>query len=137
MDVGNPSNFERMLALFNSDYGIMKKRVYPEVVSDAETIEAIRDFHALTGRFIDPHTAVGYKAVRNFQVKNPEYKGTVINVSTAHPGKFLEIVKQATGLDVELPEQLEKLLELKKMSTVIDNKLEDLAGFLKKTFPEL
>ncbi len=137
MDVGNPSNFERMLALFNSDCGKMKKRVYPEVVSDAETVEAIRDFHALTDRFIDPHTAVGYKAVKNFQARNPEYKGTLINVSTAHPGKFLEIVKKATGRDVELPEQLEKLLKLKKMSTVIANKLEDLAGFLKKTFPEL
>lgn len=137
MDVGNPSNFERMLSLFDSSHEKMKQKIHQEVVTDAETLKVIQDFYKLTGRFIDPHTAVGYKAIKNYKSENPDYKGTIINISTAHPGKFPEIVNKAAGRNVELPVQLKKLLDLEKKSTVIDNNLADLAGFLKKTFPEL
>lgn len=137
MDVGNPSNFERMLALYHNDHEAMKKDITEHVVSDETTRMRMKQFYAATGRFIDPHTAVGYDACRKYLDMHSGYNGRLVCLSTAHPGKFPDIVRQATGAEVTLPEQLKRLLTLKKTSTVVDNKLEDLSRFLEHAFPEL
>ena len=58
----------------------------------------------------------------------------IVSLSTAHPGKFLEVVEEATGKRPELPPNLERLLKLEKHSVVIENTAEALKDFLKKTF---
>lgn len=130
MDVGDPSNFERLLAVFQNDRGYMHSLLHEEVVSDAETLGTIQSVFRDKGEFIDPHTAVGYLASQRYLVSLNAEKPHVITLSTAHPGKFLEIVEEAVGTKPELPPQLAAVLKKEKNSVIIGNTLKDLSGFL-------
>ena len=132
MDVGNPSNFERLEWLFNNDNRSMKQVIHGEVVSDDETLDTIAQVYKDKGVFLDPHTAVGYIASRRYLETNNN--ADILAFSTAHPGKFGEIVEKATGKNPVLPPQLEAVMQKEKHSTVIDNSLEALRGFLMDTF---
>lgn len=136
MDVGNPSNFERLLAIFENEWALMRNTLEEEVVTDEETSETIRRVFGETGRFLDPHTAVGFLAAERFLRRGGHPGCRVITLATAHPGKFREIVEDATGRNVPLPPQLEAVLSLEKMSTVIENTGEALAKFLRREFGE-
>ena len=140
MDVGNPSNFERLKDIFNDDYKKMGQLLAGEWVTDDETLNAVKSYYEKKGKFIDPHTAVGYVASQRYIKKIKASSGgcccscnensALITLSTAHPGKFLEVVEQATGKKQTLPPQLEKILNLRKESVLIDNTAEDLKKFL-------
>jgi threonine synthase len=142
MDVGNPSNFERLKDIFNDDYKKMGEMLAGEWVSDDETLNAVKSFYENKGSFIDPHTAVGYVASQRYIKKLKLSSGcccvknnsALVTLSTAHPGKFLEVVELATGVKQVLPPQLEKVLELKKESVLIDNTTEALSNFLLEKF---
>lgn len=134
MDVGNPSNFERLLAIFENDWTRMRNTLKEEVVTDDETVETIRRVYRETGSFLDPHTAVGFLAAERFLRRRGSRDRRVITLATAHPGKFREIVEEATGVTVPLPPQLEAVLSLEKQSTVIENTKEGLGDFLRGEF---
>jgi threonine synthase len=102
MDVGNPSNFERMLWLYNGDLEAVRKDVTGSVHDDVEVKATIRDVFDRTGYVLDPHSAIGYLGVRRT-------KG--IFLATAHPAKFSEIVEPVIGKAIERPEPLAKALE--------------------------
>lgn len=131
MDVGDPSNFERLNALFENDWRAMRNLIKGAVVTDAETIEQIRNVWNRSHYLIDPHTAVGHLASERFIHAFGEKSGAVaITLSTAHPAKFLEVVKKATGFQPRLPPQLEAIQEKKKVSTKIANKPASLKEYL-------
>ncbi|MBN1523329.1 MAG: threonine synthase [Spirochaetales bacterium] len=134
MDVGNPSNFERMMMIFNGDGGKMAEMVHGEVVTDTQTRDEMgRLFHA-SNIFVDPHTAVGITACQRYMDK-PENKNTAgVILSTAHPAKFIEIVEQATGNTPGIPDNLKKALALTKQATKVNNTLSDLREFLMDNF---
>ncbi|MFP4561904.1 MAG: threonine synthase [Spirochaetia bacterium] len=134
MDVGNPSNFERLLAIFENEWTRMRNTLEEEVVTDDETVETIRRLYRETGSFLDPHTAVGYLAAERFLRRSGNRDRRIITLATAHPGKFREIVEKATGETVPLPPQLEAVLSLEKQSTVIENTKEGLGDFLRGEF---
>ncbi|MCL2295389.1 MAG: threonine synthase [Spirochaetes bacterium] len=137
MDVGNPSNFERLKDIFNDDYKKMGEMLVGEWVSDDETLDAVKSYYKDKRRFIDPHTAVGYVASQRYARKlsgSCAKNSAIIALSTAHPGKFLEVVELATGVKQILPPQLEKVLSLKKESVLIDNTTEALSNYLLEKF---
>jgi threonine synthase len=134
MDVGNPSNFERLKAIFKNNYSAMAMTIKGEVVGDDETKLAIRDVYKEKGVFLDPHTAVGYVAAQRY-LSNPDNRGKkVIVLATAHPAKFTEIVEEATGKKPPMPKNLKKALVLPKKSVLIDNSLAALKEFLLRQF---
>jgi threonine synthase len=108
MDVGNPSNFPRLLALYGGDSEQLRSQVTGYFYGDAETVETIVQV-AESGYILDPHGAVGYLGLREFMDQNPGYQGVFLE--TAHPGKFREVVEEALGRRLELPERLSKFLE--------------------------
>lgn len=126
MDVGNPSNFERMLEIFEGSQEKMSALISGEVVTDSETMAAIKNLLDSKNYECDPHTAVGYSGAKGWLKKEGRLKAgaKVISLSTAHPGKFLEVFEQATGKKPALPESLEKVMALEKKSTLIGNTLE-------------
>ncbi len=134
MDVGDPSNFERIKHIFGNSWEKMTGAVTEEVVTDDETEETIGRMYKEQGMLVDPHTAVGCLAAERFLEKHPSENLTIITLSTAHPGKFLEIVQQATGKKPDLPERLSEVLDLPKESILIENSLEALSEFLLETF---
>lgn len=133
MDVGAPSNFDRLLAIFNGDWQAMKEMIKEEVVTDQETLETIARIQKDYGYQTDPHTAVGFLGAERFLEKNSQ-AGDVITLSTAHPGKFLEVVEEATGALPELPAQLKALQDREKQAELTDNTDEALKDFLLKRF---
>ncbi len=129
MDVGDPSNFERLLAIFDGDREKMSRMIAQQVVTDEETIATIREVKNRTGYLMDPHTAVGYLGARRFLDAAGDGR-KIITLSTAHPGKFQEMVAEALGSAPELPERLKGLLDLPKRAEKIGGTLEDLKEVL-------
>lgn len=131
MDVGNPSNFARLLHFYGHDYRRMGAEVTGIAVSDNETAGTIREVHEACGYIMDPHTAVGYRALEAYRREHAGagYPGIVL--STAHPVKFDEAIRTAIGQEVPIPESMLEIMEKPKRATMIGNGYDDLAGFLR------
>ncbi|HUV06512.1 MAG TPA: threonine synthase [Spirochaetia bacterium] len=135
MDVGNPSNMERLQAVFGGGRKQMSSVLHGEVVTDRETLETIREIKDRFDLFVDPHTAVGYLGASRFRQKRGiRREDRIIVLATAHPAKFLETVKRATGMEPELPEGLREALSLPKKSIPVNGTLDDLKKFLLSRF---
>lgn len=132
MDVGNPSNFARLEALFRGDWKDMTSMIEGRAVSDARTAETMRRIYTEHGLIVDPHTAVGCAAAWDHIADGRDEQ--VIVLSTAHPGKFTDIVLQATGATPLLPERLARCLSLPKQSHPVGKTLSELSKFLLDSF---
>ncbi len=132
MDVGNPSNFERLEALFRGDWKEMASMIEGRAVSDARTTETMRRIYTEHGVLVDPHTAVGCAAAWDHGTDG--HGEQVIVLSTAHPGKFSDIVLHATGATPSLPERLARCLSLPKQSHLLGTTLPELSEFLLDSF---
>jgi threonine synthase len=95
MDVGAPSNYERMAAHFSWEE--MRRIILGVSVSDEETRETIARVHKDAGYFIDPHSAVGWKGADKLRAENKIEDGAMVILCTAHPAKFSEVVSPLTG----------------------------------------
>jgi threonine synthase len=93
--------------------------------NEAQTAETMRTFLAKTGEIIDPHTAVGLHVAKACQTETP-----MIVLATAHPAKFPDAVKKATGLTVPLPPKLEHLMTAEESFKVLPNRVEDVKQFI-------
>jgi len=107
MDVGNPSNFERLKDLF-PDISSMRQSLSTEVVDDEAIRARIRAGFNEYGQVWCPHTAVAAEAYARLPREKRD-RGRWILVATAHPAKFREIVEPATGHPVSLPQSLAEL----------------------------
>jgi threonine synthase len=129
MDVGNPSNFWRMTELYQGSLEAMVKDIAGCCVTEEETVAAMRDCHDRFGYIIDPHGAVGYHAwMKKMRQRFPDTHGVVLE--TAHPAKFGNVVKDALGLEVVVPERLATIIRKEKNASLISPSLIDLKAFL-------
>ena len=134
MDVGNPSNFERLKTAFRDDPAEMRRMIRGERVTDRETREMIGEAYRRYHCLVDPHTAVGLAAAREFLKGNPGPAGEIIILATAHPGKFVETVTAATGFSPELPESLKVTLDLPGKSIPMGSSSATFSSFLKEKY---
>jgi threonine synthase len=132
MDVGNPSNFERLQEVFTADWRAMASRIEGRAVSDERTMDAMARIRRKTGLLVEPHTAVGCVAAWDRIAESDD--GPVIVLSTAHPAKFTEIVREATGAEPPMPERLARCLGLPKQARRMGSSLSELSEFLMGTF---
>ena len=115
MDVGAPSNFARMQALFGNSWEEMRGKIEGMAFTDDQTRAAIREVKSLYDYEIDPHGAVGWLAARKWRAANPG--NATITLETAHPSKFLDVMEQEIGKEaVEVPERLAILANREKMA---------------------
>ena len=117
MDVGNPSNLARILALYEGDVDRLRKDLIGSVHDDEETRDCIRRVYQRTGYVLDPHSAVGYLGVEAGRQAFGE--GPCVVLCTAHPVKFREAVEPAIGSSVPVPERLAACLEAERHVTPI------------------
>lgn len=94
MDVGAPSNFERLFALLGDR---LPRRVWGTSVDDAHTLERIRLCSEEDGYLPCPHTAVGFEAVERYRAESGDHGTPAMILATAHPAKFPDTVARATG----------------------------------------
>ncbi|MDX1740893.1 MAG: threonine synthase, partial [Rhodothermales bacterium] len=116
MDVGVPSNFERLRHVLSPS--AMTDLIWGTSVTDAETLATMRDVYEATGYVADPHTAVGFEAIRRHRVESGD-RGPVALMSTAHPAKFPEAVRAALGFEPDVPERLAAYWRRDTQSSVI------------------
>ena len=104
MDVGAPSNFERLLHFFDGDVDAMRAVMTGVTATDDDIRAAIRVLSDQHGYVADPHSAVGYLGGRTAS-RGPSGPPVVV-LATAHPAKFREVVEPALGRAVPLPPAL-------------------------------
>lgn len=119
MDVGNPSNFARMLDLFKavngdecSTWNIMKEAITGYAFDDSATRKAVKEVEDSYDYILDPHGAVGYLALKEYQKEHKNTTGIILE--TAHPSKFKDDMEDILGHKIEVPERLNRLTSLKK-----------------------
>jgi threonine synthase len=134
MDVGNPSNFERLEEVFRRDWRDMAARVHGVSVNDETTLQTMADVYRTHGVLLDPHTAVGIAAARSAREAGLARDTQIIVLATAHPGKFAQTVKRATGRDPELPERLAACLSLPRRSVRVSADFTALSEYLLDNF---
>lgn len=119
MDVGNPSNFERLTTLFGDRLDITGYSF-----TDEETRIALKGVYKKHNYLMDPHGAVGYLGLRKYLDSSA---GPLVGMflETAHPGKFSEVVEEILGEKIKLPAALEELKSKVKVSTPVGNSLEE------------
>ena len=127
MDVGNPSNFVRILELFDNEFNSLSQQLSSFSYSDDETRKAIKEVKQKYSYVMDPHGAVGYLGLQDFLAENPEYYGTFLE--TAHPVKFLETVEEVIGEKVEIPASIKEVINKEKKSFEISD-YDELKDFL-------
>ena len=121
MDVGDPSNFVRMLELFDHQFGTLKQIISSYSISDEETRQTIVKVKEKFGYLPDPHGAVAYAATERYLASHPDDKA--IFLETAHPIKFYDVVEP-------LPESVKEIVNKEKVSTKISASFQELKNFL-------
>ena len=132
MDVGNPSNFQRLVAFYNEDVKAIRKDITGKYYTDEQTEVALRKVYDATGYIMDPHGAVAYLGLVDYQREHASEETTGIFFATAHPAKFIEVVNDIIDRHVEIPERLQEAGKLKKVSIEMGNKFKDLKSYLLK-----
>ena len=128
MDVGSPSNFIRVLELFQHNYQNISEKISGYTVSDHITKQTITEVYKQYGYTLDPHGAVGYYALQHYLQQYPNEKG--IFLETAHPVKFPETVEAITGKKIDIPASAEHLFLKEKNSIQMNASFNDLKEWL-------
>ncbi|MAJ32470.1 MAG: threonine synthase [Flavobacteriaceae bacterium] len=127
MDVGNPSNFVRILELFNKQKKELEFDFTALSYSDSETKVAMQEIYNQFNYVADPHGAVAYLGLQAYMAKNPTTAGVFLE--TAHPSKFIDVVESTLDIEVSIPENVHFLMNREKQSILTSN-YEDLKSFL-------
>jgi threonine synthase len=137
MDVGNPSNFVRILELFHQQFPQLKEKFTSVSITDDETKQTMKRVYDELGYTLDPHGAVGYLALERYLAdagKSPNNtagdspKG--IFLETAHPVKFYDVVEPVLNQTISLPDAVKEIIDLPKKSTLMNVSFDELKDFL-------
>ena len=127
MDVGDPSNFARILDLYGHSYEAIKADMKGFRYSDDEIREVVKVVYQQVGYLADPHGATGYKAL----TEDLQEGEVGIFLETAHPAKFTETVEKIIGAgNVPLPEKLAEFMKGEKQSVLLSKEFEAFKTFL-------
>ena len=112
MDVGDPSNFARILDLYEGSHDAIASEISGETYTDDQIRETVQLTYDETGYLLDPHGACGYRALS----ENLQPGEVGVFLETAHPAKFLHTVEDIIGTDINIPEKLKAFLNGTKQS---------------------
>ena len=128
MDVGDPSNFVRILDLYDSSQQAINQDMAGFSYSDLQLSTAITTLNTKYGYLADPHGAAGYLGIVDYLKNEPDAEG--IFLETAHPAKFSETIEAIIQKSVDIPERLRKFIEREKKVITMSNKYEDFREYL-------
>ncbi len=137
MDVGNPSNFVRMLDIFSGKnerftWNNMKQKISGYAFTDQETEDAIKRVYSKYKYLLDPHGAVGYLATISHLNKFPGELNIVLE--TAHPSKFIDDVDRILQIEVNIPKQLLDIKDKKKEATLMNVNFDNFKSWLLENY---
>ncbi|MFC2110373.1 threonine synthase [Bacteroidota bacterium] len=128
MDVGAPSNFIRIEEIHNNNLEELRANLTGFSYSDKETTAALGHLLKSCNYIAEPHGAIGYLALKNYLKTNTDTQG--IFLETAHPVKFLDVLYPGVAEEIEIPAQIQAVINLEKEATQI-SEYNDLKAFLK------
>ena len=128
MDVGSPSNLDRILHLYPGGPGTLRKDLVGRKITDAQTRACIRRVHRETGYILDPHSAVGFAALEEEMKTRPEVTGVLL--ATAHPAKFAEVVEPIVEEELPIPLELSRCMGAERAVVHLEPRLEALKELL-------
>ena len=126
MDVGDPSNFARIVELYEGSHERISNLISGATYTDDEIRQTMRRCYEQTGYVLDPHGACGYQALKD--LLQPGETG--IFCETAHPAKFKDTVDQTLGIDLPIPEKLAAFMQGQKQAEPLSNNYDDFKTFL-------
>ncbi len=129
MDVGNPSNFARILDLFGNSHEQIAALISGYRYTNEQIADTMRDVFNTHKYLLDPHGACGYQALTDFRLK-PEETGVFLE--TAHPAKFKETVDMILNTDTAIPAKLQEFMKGEKKSIALGKDFEGFKAFLMK-----
>jgi threonine synthase len=118
MDVGDPSNFIRIRHLHNDNLDALNENLSSYSFTDEQTKKAMVQIHKISNYIADPHGAVGYLGLKQYQKLHTNTYGVFLE--TAHPVKFLDVVEDTLGTTLEIPSQIQKVMGKEKKSIKIN-----------------
>ncbi|MGN7515783.1 MAG: threonine synthase [Allomuricauda sp.] len=127
MDVGDPSNFVRIRHLYQDNLEKLQESLSSHSFTDDATKTIMKEVYSKTGYVMDPHGAVGYLGLKEYQKSHPDTYG--IFLETAHPVKFLDVVEETLEVSPKIPPQIMKVMDKDKKSHHIAT-YEELKQFL-------
>jgi threonine synthase len=128
MDVGNPSNFIRILEIFNHQFPELKDKLSSYSINDTDTLATIKDVYQKHNYLLDPHGAVGYLALKKYIDDHPSHIG--IFLETAHPVKFPDAVEETIGKKIDIPISLKEIMSQEKKTIEMKADYKELKGYL-------
>lgn len=132
MDVGNPSNFERMLALFDDDVKKMREEISGYSFNDSQTLHHIKNVFKESSYVLCPHTAIAYAGIKVY-LKETNERLTGVFLSTAHPCKFPNAYSAEIWEQVTIPEQAKILKNKEEKVVQMKNKYSQFKEYLIKS----
>ena len=128
MDVGDPSNFARILDLYGNSHERITSLISGATYSDERISETMQECYKSSGYILDPHGACGYQALK--ELLKPDETG--VFCETAHPAKFKEKVDEILNTNIEIPERLAAFMRGTKLSIPMSKDFETFKKFLMK-----
>ncbi|HKO81300.1 MAG TPA: threonine synthase [Chitinophagaceae bacterium] len=128
MDVGNPSNFVRIVEIFHHQFPELKNKLSSYTITDDDTLATIKEVYEKHHYLLDPHGAVGYLSLKKYLETAPSAKGLFLE--TAHPVKFPDAVEKVTGKRIEIPASLENIMIQQKKSIKMKAEYDELKNYL-------
>jgi threonine synthase len=129
MDIGNPSNFARILDLYQNDPDKIRQDIWSVSISDDEVRQNIQEVYSQFNYILEPHGAVGYAALKQYLLASG-WKNKTILLETAHPAKFLDAIQGLIPARISVPDQLKNCLQLEKKSILLPASFNNLKEFL-------
>lgn len=126
MDVGDPSNFARILDLYGHDHAAICRDISGATYTDEQIADTMRQCLAETDYLLDPHGACGYRALQE-GLREGE---TGFFLETAHPAKFKQVVDEITGIDTPIPARLAAFMKGEKQSISMSRDFADFKAYL-------
>ena len=126
MDVGDPSNFARVLDLYNGSHAAISAEISGTTYTDEQIREMVKETWKEHHYLLDPHGACGYRAL----VEGLKEGETGVFLETAHPAKFLETVESIIGEAVEIPAKLQEFMKGEKKSLQMTKEFVDFKSYL-------
>ncbi|MDE6371113.1 MAG: threonine synthase [Duncaniella sp.] len=130
MDVGDPSNFVRILDLYGNDHAVISSLISGATYSDGSIARTMQECRSRTGYQLDPHGAVAYRALKQLLLPGE----TGLFLETAHPAKFRDAILKVTGQDVAIPERLKEFMDGEKQSIELSSSYADFKAYLQTLY---
>ena len=128
MDVGDPSNFVRIMEIFQQQINGLKNTLTGYTISDEQTKSTLKSVYKNHNYLLDPHGAVAYNALEQYLSQHQNSKGVILE--TAHPVKFYDVIEPVINESVPVPESVAEQIKKEKMSTKIGANVLELKNYL-------